>query len=68
MEWFGLKQKMMRKDPKKRIGAKNKDEIKNDPFFKNIDWRKVYEKKYNPPEDFVTYEEDTEVDCNSIWK
>lgn len=51
----------MHKDPKKRIGSKSKDEIKMDPFFKNIDWKKVYEKKYDPPEDFVTYEEDMEV-------
>lgn len=30
--------KLLHKDPKQRIGVKNKEEIKNDPFFKDIDW------------------------------
>lgn len=51
----------MRKDPKKRIGSKSKEEIKNDPFFRGVDWKKVYEKQYEAPEDFVTRVEDTEV-------
>lgn len=52
---------MMKKDPKKRIGSKNKKEIKDDPFFQQLDWSKVMNKEYEPPEDFVTREEDIEV-------
>jgi hypothetical protein len=52
---------MLRKDPKTRIGSKSKDEIKQDPFFKGMDWDKMEKKLYDPPEDFVTYEEDNEV-------
>jgi len=33
--------KLLHKDPKMRPGIKNKDEIKNDPFFKEIDWKKL---------------------------
>ena len=52
---------MLHKDPKKRIGSKSKDEIKNDPFFKKLNWKKMEKQEYQPPEDFVTYEEDNEV-------
>ena len=33
---------MLERDPNKRIGTKSKDEIKYDPFFKGLDWDKVY--------------------------
>jgi len=36
-----LMKKLLHKDPKMRPGLKNKDEIKNDPFFKDIDWKKL---------------------------
>ncbi|CAD8097991.1 unnamed protein product [Paramecium sonneborni] len=41
--------KMLERDPNKRIGTKSKDEIKQDPFFKGIDWDKVYKRLYKPP-------------------
>lgn len=37
------------KDPLKRIGVKDKNEIKKHSFFKGIDWGKVYRKEYRPP-------------------
>lgn len=40
---------MLERDPSKRIGSKSKEEIKSDPFFKNIDWKKVHNKEYKPP-------------------
>ena len=52
---------MLMKDPKKRIGTKSKEEIKNDPFFKNFDWQRMANKQYEAPEDFQTLEEDREV-------
>lgn len=39
----------MVKDPLKRIGVKDKTEIKKHPFFKNLDWEKVYAKEYKAP-------------------
>jgi hypothetical protein len=33
----------------KRLGSKGVDEILNHPFFKDIDWHDVYNKKYIPP-------------------
>lgn len=40
---------MLEKDANKRIGNKNKEEIKQDPFFKGIDWDKVLRCEYSPP-------------------
>ena len=37
----------------KRIGVKDKAEIKKHPFFKNLDWEKVRGKEYKPPIDRV---------------
>lgn len=34
-----------------RIGANNRDELKNHPFFKEIDWEKLYNRDYDPPFD-----------------
>ncbi|CAD8094423.1 unnamed protein product [Paramecium sonneborni] len=54
-----LLSKMLERDPNKRIGTKSKDEIKQDPFFKGIDWDKVYRKQYKPPiTDFSEMHED----------
>ena len=35
--------KLLNKDPKLRPGVTNKEELKNDPFFKGIDWKKLYD-------------------------
>lgn len=40
---------MLERDPAKRIGTKSKEEIKTDPFFKGMDWDKVYKREYKPP-------------------
>ena len=36
-------------DPKKRLGTNGVEEIKNHPFFKNIDFQRVYKKDYTAP-------------------
>ena len=41
-----LIRKLLRKDYTKRIGMK---EIKSHPFFKEIDWGRLYDKKISPP-------------------
>ena len=46
-----LLRKLLEKDPLKRIGSSDKDaeEIKEDPYFKDINWDDVYNKKNEPP-------------------
>jgi len=41
--------KLLDRDPSTRIGAKNKDELKKDPFFEGIDWKKLERKEVTPP-------------------
>ena len=42
---------MLQKDPNKRLGGSIKDaqEIKEHPYFKDVDWDKVYNKQITPP-------------------
>ena len=37
-------QKLLQRDPKKRIGYDDENEIKNHPFFKDIDFDALYNK------------------------
>ena len=32
-----------------RLGVRNKDDIKRDPFFKGIDWNKMMKRQVKPP-------------------
>lgn len=41
--------KLLIKDPEKRLGSKNKEDIKRHPFFKGLDWEKLASKGYHPP-------------------
>lgn len=41
--------KMLMKDPKERIGANDKQEIKDHPFFAGINWKDVEMRKLPPP-------------------
>jgi serine/threonine protein kinase len=40
---------LLTKEPEKRIGTKNTQEIKSHEFFEGIDWTLLYEKKIDPP-------------------
>lgn len=40
----------MDKNPDRRLGARGFDEIKNDPYFKGIDFNKLLKKEIPPPE------------------
>jgi serum/glucocorticoid-regulated kinase 2 len=41
------------------LGAKDRNEIRNDPFFKSIDFNKLYNQEYKPPiTDFSSMQED----------
>ena len=48
-----LMKKLLEKDPNKRFGVFDKDEIKRHPFFKGIDWEKLENKEINPPTNFI---------------
>ena len=44
----------MNRNPKKRLGTiGGADEIKKHAFFKNIDWNKLYNREYKPPEPYL---------------
>ena len=40
---------MMAKNPKKRLGFKGVQEIKDHPYFADIDWNKLKSKMITPP-------------------
>jgi len=37
------------RNPEKRPGVKNKNDLKKDPFFKGIDWEKLQRKEIPAP-------------------
>ncbi|KAG1472738.1 hypothetical protein G6F56_001358 [Rhizopus delemar] len=45
----GLLRGLLTRDPNERLGNKGSEEIKNHPFFASIDWRKLNQKKLQPP-------------------
>ncbi len=54
MELRSLISQLLQKDPTKRLGnAQDAAEIKAHPWFKNVDWKLMEEKKVDPP--FVPY-------------
>ncbi|EGC31721.1 hypothetical protein DICPUDRAFT_39515 [Dictyostelium purpureum] len=40
---------LLHKDPKRRLGSKGATEIKQHPFFKSVQWRKMESKEIKPP-------------------
>jgi protein-serine/threonine kinase len=46
-----LIKQLLQRDPSKRLGASKKDaeEVKNDPFFKDVDWNAYLNKQVKPP-------------------
>ncbi|CAI2363437.1 unnamed protein product [Moneuplotes crassus] len=46
---YNLVTKLCERDPELRLGALGVDEIKEHPFFKNINWTKLYKKEVKPP-------------------
>jgi len=44
-----LIQKLLERNPNQRLGARDKNEIKNHIFFKNIDWKMLADKMVVPP-------------------
>lgn len=48
-EAYDLISKLLERDPKKRIGAKGVEEIKEHSFFTGINWTKLEKKEVKPP-------------------
>ena len=63
-----LLKQLLNRDPKNRIGVRNKDEIKSHPFFADIDWDKLLKKKIKPPIDLVSIkkEQEEEYECKTV--
>ena len=51
-----LLKRLLERNPEKRLGGCGRDaaEIKEHPYFKDVDWKKVYDKKIKPP-NFLDY-------------
>ncbi len=46
--------KLLNRNPKKRLGTfGGAEELKRHPFFKQIDWVKLYNRAYRPPEPYL---------------
>jgi serum/glucocorticoid-regulated kinase 2 len=43
----------MMRDPKTRLGCNGPEEIKKHPFFAMIDWKKMLQRCYVPPEPYL---------------
>jgi len=55
--------KLLNKNPKQRLGVGDKNEIKRHPFFKGMDWTKLYNRENPPP---VALKMDDEADNEEI--
>lgn len=57
--------KLLQRDPKKRLGygVNGTNDIKNHPWFKSIDWDKLYRKEIEPPFKCHIY---SELDVNYV--
>ena len=53
-EAAGLIKQLMEKNPDKRLGGAGRDalEIKEHPYFKDVNWNEIYEKKIKSPNFF----------------
>lgn len=57
----------MDRDPNQRPGAKNKNDLRSQPFFAGIDWEKLERKEILPPYLEPLDEEDIEMPIVSFW-
>lgn len=44
-----LLKKLLNRDPNERLGCRGAIEIKNHPYFENVDWNSVYKRELKPP-------------------
>jgi len=58
--------KLIIADPKKRIGFKDINEIKDHPWFKNINWNKLEKKQIKSPFNYMYNNSDKHHDCSKL--
>ena len=65
-----LLSQLLCRDPNKRIGVSDKNELKNHEWFKDIDWDKLAKKQINPPLNLVEIKKslDHNVNVNNDMK
>ena len=51
----------MDRDPEQRLGARDKNELRNHPFFAGIDWEKLERKELMPPKMEALADDDIEM-------
>ena len=44
-----LLRKLLNRNPAERLGSQGAQQIKEHPFFRDVDWRRLLAKKYTPP-------------------
>lgn len=52
--------KLLNRNPEKRPGVKNKNDLLKDPFFKGLDWDDILNKRIRPPR--LGYSEDDDIE------
>mmetsp|Transcript_23354 Transcript_23354/g.23287 ORF Transcript_23354/g.23287 Transcript_23354/m.23287 type:complete len:162 (+) Transcript_23354:1746-2231(+) len=57
-----LLKKLLHKDPKQRLGVKDKEDIKNHHFFRGLDWEKLEQGKVEPPLTLTLDDTDSDID------
>ena len=57
-----LLKQLLCKDPHKRIGVLDKNELKNHIWFKGLDWNKIAAKEIKPPIDLIKIKKEIEND------
>jgi serine/threonine protein kinase len=63
-----LLRKLLEKDPDKRLGIFDKNEIKKHRFFKGINWEKLKNKEINPPFNLIKQKIDNDKSLNDNKK
>uniref|UniRef100_A0A7N8Y234 protein kinase C n=1 Tax=Mastacembelus armatus TaxID=205130 RepID=A0A7N8Y234_9TELE len=50
-EAIGIMRRLLRRNPERRLGSGEKDaeEVKKQPFFRNVDWEALLQRKVRPP-------------------
>ncbi len=55
----------MSRNPEKRPGVKNKNDLLKDPFFKGLDWNKILNKEIPPPK--LASMEDDDIEMPMVY-
>jgi len=68
MEARDLITRLLDRDPEQRLGARDRNELRNHPFFAGIDWEKLERKELMPPKLDALADDDIEMPLSSKIK